>query len=59
VTLPRPRLRYEPTDDSALASLALLTAVLAVLIAFEATRFAEARHRIRHRDVSHGSDTAG
>ena len=36
------------THMPALASLGLLTAILAVLIAYEAIRFAEARARIRH-----------
>jgi hypothetical protein len=32
----------------ALATLALVTAVCVGLIAFEAIRYAEARHRVRH-----------
>jgi low temperature requirement protein LtrA len=40
------------TSTRALLALGAVAAVLAVLIAYEATRFAEARRRIRHAGVS-------
>lgn len=39
------------TELPALATLAILAGVLSALIAYEAHRFAEARHRIRHSDA--------